>query len=413
MNKYLINIFTLLTALFSWLATFAVPENIPIATNSADSHGSAYRSALLDTTISFKSEMPIIAWHGIPAKKSATVFPLMKEAGFNIYLAKYNDLNTTLQILDIAQAAGIKLITSCPELKSDADATVKQLMKHPALYGYYLKDEPETWDLPELGVWVKEIQKIDNNHPCYINLYPNWAWKIEQYAENLAAYISQVPVPFISFDQYPIVEINGAPSILRPGWYRNLEEISAAAKKADLPFWAFAMAWSHDLDSIHHYPVPTLPELRLQQFSNLAYGAQALQYFTFRGAVDDYGKTPVYERLKTLNHEIQQLAGVFLGAKVVSVWHTGNVPEGARPLNKLPDAIKSLDTSGGAIVSLMEKDNNLYLVIVNRDYRNPIELRIAVDESVQRVQKDGSMITVGSDYEQLDAGDMVIYTWKK
>lgn len=413
MNKYIINVIILFTAFLPRVAAFAVsvPEIIPVCADGT--RGLACHRALLDTTAASEGEMPIIAWHGIPTEKSAAVFPLMKEAGINIYLARYSDLNTTLRILDIAQAVGIKLIASCPELKSDVGATVKQLMKHPALYGYYLKDEPETWDLPELGVWVKEIQEIDNDHPCYINLYPNWAWQIEKYTENLAAYIRQVPVPFISFDQYPIVEIKGAPSILRPGWYRNLEEISTAAKEAGLPFWAFAMAWSHDLDSIHHYPVPTLPELRLQQFSNLAYGAQALQYFTFKGAVDDHGKTPVYELLRTLNREIQHLAGVFLGAKVISVGHTGNVPEGARPVAKLPGPIKSLNTSDGAIVSLLEKGGNYYLVIVNRDYRNPITLNIIADESVQCVRKDGSMASVGSDHVQLDAGDMVIYTWKK
>lgn len=174
----------------------------------------------------------------------------MKEAGIQIYLGKYNDISTTLKILDIAQKTGVKLITSCPELNTDVEATVKQLMKHPALYGYYLKDEPEVSDLPDLGVWVKKVQSIDNEHPCYINLYPNWAWGKEQYATHVASFIEQVPVPFISFDHYPVALIDSIP-VLRPEWYRNLEEISAAARKAKLPFWHLRCPLHTILDLLH------------------------------------------------------------------------------------------------------------------------------------------------------------------
>lgn len=369
------------------------------------------------TAQQLKGEIPIIAWHGIPTEKSSELFHLMKEAGIQIYLGKYNDIATTLQILDVAQKSGVKLITSCPELRSDVEATVKRLMKHPALYGYYLKDEPETGDLPDLGVWVRQIQSIDKKHPCYINLYPNWAWGKEQYATNVASFIEQVPVPFVSFDHYPVALIDSIP-VLRPEWYRNLEEISEATQKANLPFWAFALAWSHYLGPPSppaFYPVPTLSELRLQMFSNLAYGAQALQYFTFYGAVDNNGKTSVYDLIKKVNREIQNLAGVFLDAKVVSVWHTGDqIPEGTRRLSKMPSPqVKTLLTRGtGAVVSLLEKGNSQYLVIVNRDYQNTMTLSIDVDDSVQRVLKNGEITAVNKSTEQIEAGDMAIYTWR-
>ncbi|WP_436411748.1 BACON domain-containing protein [Petrimonas sp.] len=364
-----------------------------------------------------ENKIPIIAWHGIPAEKSSELFPLMKEAGIPIYLGKYNDITTTLKILDIAQKAGVKLITSCPELKSDVEATVKRLMKHPALYGYYLKDEPETGDLPDLGVWVKQVQSFDKEHPCYINLYPNWAWGKEQYATHVASFIEQVPVPFISFDHYPVALIDSIP-ILRPEWYRNLEEISVAAQKAKLPFWAFALTSSHYLGPPSppaFYPVPTLPELRLQVFSNLAYGAQALQYFTFAGAVDKNGKTPVYDLLQTVNREIQNLSGIFLDATVVSVWHTGaHIPEGTQRLEKMPvPQVKALSTTGtGAVVSLLKKGDSQYLVIVNRDYKKTMVLAVNLDKSVKKILKNGTTIPANKSTERIEAGDMLIYTWK-
>lgn len=210
-------------------------------------------------------EFPIIAWTGVEAEKSLGKFPVMKAAGINIYLGWYDDLETTLQVLDAARETGVKVITSCESLLSveTAEDAVKAMMNHPALYAYHLKDEPEVNDLPGLGELVKKIKTIDSHHPCYINLYPNWAWGKELYAENVKSFLEQVPVPFLSFDNYPIVSINGAPSIVRPDWYRNLEEISAAAGDHQMPFWAFALALSHKLDDTHFYRIPTLAELRL------------------------------------------------------------------------------------------------------------------------------------------------------
>lgn len=123
-------------------------------------------------------EFPIIAWTGVEADKSLEKFSVMKASGINIYLGWYDDLETTLKVLDAAQKTGVKMITSCKDLLSvgTAEEVVKAMMNHPALYAYHLKDEPEVNDLPGLGELVKKIKTIDSHHPCYINLYPNWAW---------------------------------------------------------------------------------------------------------------------------------------------------------------------------------------------------------------------------------------------
>ena len=69
----------------------------------------------------------------------------------------YDDLETTLKVLDAAQKTGVKMITSCKDLLSvgTAEEVVKAMMNHPALYAYHLKDEPEVNDLPGLGELVK------------------------------------------------------------------------------------------------------------------------------------------------------------------------------------------------------------------------------------------------------------------
>ncbi len=358
---------------------------------------------------------PIVAWTGIEAENAFNKFVLMKDAGINTYLGWYDDVETVLRVLDAAEQAGVKVIASSPELSTDTEETVKAWMGHPALYGYHLDDEPEVSELEGLGQWVRQIQAVDSYHPCYINLYPNWAWGKEQYANHVNLFLQQAPVPFLSFDNYPVVSIDGNPNILRPDWYRNLEEVASAAKKKGIPFWAFALALSHRLDATHFYRVPTLPELRLQVFSNLAYGAQAIQYFTFHGIYID-SKTAVYDLVKTVNQEVQQFADVFLGASVLGVWHTGaELPEGTQPLGALPDEIRSLTTSeGGAVVSLLENKGNQYFMVVNKDFRNAMDLTMEVNGGgVSNLSKEGQQVSVTNATWSVDAGDWMIFTWKK
>ena len=136
------------------------------------------------------------------------------------------------------------------------------------------------------------------------------------------------------------------------------------------------------------HDIPTLAELRLQIFINLAYGAQGIEYWSFRGfgsPLDAQGKrTVVYDRLQKISNEIQNYSGVFLGAKVVSVQQTGlNIPDGTTRLTQLPEPIKLLETIGeGAVVSVLENNGNSFLVIVNRDFKNAIKLVIYTDETV-------------------------------
>ena len=75
-----------------------------------------------------------------------------------------------------------------------------------------------------------------------------------------------------------------------------------------------------------------------------------------------------------MNAEIQALSGVFLGCEVVSVRHTGeSIPRGTVRLTELPAGVKKLETTGaGAVVSELRNGDKRFVVIVNRDFKNPM-----------------------------------------
>ena len=118
-----------------------------------------------------------------------------------------------------------------------------------------------------------------------------------------------------------------------------------------------------------------------------------------------------------MNAEIRSIAGIFLGAKVLSVRHTGSViPRGTTRLTTLPEKVKVLDTHGyGAIISLLENGGKKYLAIVNRSLMDTMELTFYADPSVKRVLKDGSLVSAESYTATLliSPGDILIYLLEK
>jgi hypothetical protein len=229
-----------------------------------------------DSSDALPDRIPVLAWGGPPqAETTAARYKELAEAGFTHNYSGFSSIAAMQEALDVAKAAGIKQFVSIPELERSPEETARTLRGHPALAGYYLRDEPAASDFDKLSKWAAKITSADPDHPCYINLFPNYATPAQlgtaNYQEYLDTFLTKVSVPILSFDHYPVVG-----NSLRAEWYENLEQVSAAARKARKPFWAFALSVAHD-----PYPIATLEQLRLQVFSNLAYGAQGIQYFTY------------------------------------------------------------------------------------------------------------------------------------
>ena len=383
---------------------------------------------------------PVMSWGGIKQSEISVVnYCKLKEVGVNIDIAFFQNVDSVAKALDAAARAGIKLMISCPELKAEPEKTARRFKNHTALEGYYLADEPGRTMFEELSNWREKILKADNSHYCFVNLYPNInsnqsKFGTKDYREYVDTFDKMFPAPYLSFDFYPVVD-----GSLHPRWYENLEFYGSKYKTENRPFWAFALttsylAYSDDspqptLDDFYQlykvykpektfvHDIPTLGELRLQVNSNLAYGAQGIEYWSFRGfgsPLDEQGRrTVIFDRLKQVSTEIQQYASVFKGAKLVSVAHTGeNIPNGTNRLATLPASIKVLETTGdGAIVSVIENNGNHFLVIINRDFKQAMQMVIYTDEQVKKVIEDGLLVPARefAPSTEIEPGDKAIY----
>jgi len=350
-------------------------------------------------SFSQNKEIPIFAFHGVPPGEFSTKeqFSRMKNAGINICYTVYTSTEDAIKALDASQAAGTKLIINIRTLQIDLSNAVNLFKNHPALYGYALADEPGPSQFADLKKDILEIRKFDNKHVIYINLHPNYVPKVlindlsyEKYIRN---FVEQVPVQFISFDHYPIVK-----NEIRENWYENLETIRNIGNQTNLPFWAFACSTVH-----YNYLQPTLSGLKLQQFSNLLYGARVLQYFTYwtltyednwvkekygYSIVDGFGNpTPTYNLVKEVNKQIQKLAWVFLDSKVNQIYHVGNqIPLGTVELKSIPKEFQTFSTNGkDAIVSFMSNSKNKFIIVQNKSLTQNLNFEYKTKNKLSRV----------------------------
>lgn len=347
--------------------------------------------------------IPILGWYSIPPGEHATLehYREMREAGFDYsfsHIYKYED---AMQALDLCAKVGMKSFFMCPELESVPEETVRKVMRHPGLGGYFLRDEPGNDALDALGEWARRIQSVDSEHPCYLNLLPVHSFGHDAYIEHLRLFDEKVGLPQFSFDHYPI---NAGPEhcVLNPYWYDNLELVSTEARRTGKPFWAFALATAHA-----SYPIPTIDHLRLQMYSNLAYGAQLLQYFTYwnpttetwnfhQAPITLYGRrSSVYELVREMNEEIQRRAFVWAGCTVQRVSHVAEtIPLGTTPLTQLPPHFLTLQNEGGCgLVSEIQNAGRHFVMIVNTSPNYDWRVRIDTDDHVQLVRRDGSSVS--------------------
>ena len=371
-------------------------------------------------------EFPIMAWYSLlDDQVTKERYEEMAEAGFNISFSHFGSAEQVEQALELSQGTGVKILITCKEMYDDTENTVKRFRHHPQTVGYFLRDEPVGADFPNLTAMAEKIRRADDTKLLYLNLFPIYVAPehlgAKDYADHVSQFIEKVKLGMVSFDNYPVT-FDG----VRAEYYANLEDVMAETKKAGIPFWAFSLSTAHD-----PYPVATRAAMRMQIFSNLAYGAQGIQYFTytspgtetwnFHNAPIDANsqRTEVWDRLAEINREVRALTKVFLGAEVVKVRHTGaNIPVKTTALaeSDLPKQIGKVEADGeGVVVSHLKSGNHQYLMVVNRDIYKPQRVTVETAEGVQRIMHDGRKVPANkySPSLYIEAGDMLLFGWEQ
>ena len=380
---------------------------------------------------------PVVAWHGVNASYSSPErFRQAREMGITLNYTRAGSLSNACKLLEDASSSGIKLIIECDDLykSSSRKDAVTTLMKYPSLEGYFCKDEPLGSEFDGIAAMMNDIRKTDPDHLCYCNLFPTGPQSFLQqlgyrtYEAYVADYLAKVPVNFLSFDCYPIVDVGNGNLAVKGEWYENLEICAKRAERAGIPLWAFMLTVAH-----YSYPEPTIDHLRLQAYSDLAYGAQVLQCFTYWTPDVDTGdlppyrnapiavdgtKTATYDIVQQMIAEINALAWIFNGAQRQYTAHLsggGDIPQGTRGLSRMPDKLESINIAdgGAALVSVLKNRGYTFMVVQNTSVNTSLECTVNMKAGAYCVHKDGKVVPVSEEpaTRSLTPGDVRLYMW--
>lgn len=321
-------------------------------------------------------------------------------------------------------------LNSYDEIKS----TVPSIKNSDRLAGYFIMDEPHRQHFPEMTAKVNRIREFDTEHLLYGNLLnistSMQAIGFTSYDEYVHTFMREVGTGFISYDYYPVRQYDDTKEIyIEPDFFQNLEIVSKLSKYYHTSFWAFAHSVASNCGKVGvSYPTPEEDHMRVQIFGNLAYGAQGVQYFTYKcphpyGGYTYYDapidtnneKTPVWYMVQRINKDIHALTWVFLGAEFLRAGHTNEVtPVGCARLTKeiLPEGVNSVTSDGpGVCVSMLKNGKNLFMMVLNGDIHKTQNVTIAKEINVKRVLADGTteVDAAGTKSYELTPGRFVLY----
>jgi hypothetical protein len=319
---------------------------------------------------------PMMAWSSAP--NDLAVLKTMRDCGLTV--AGF----VRPEGLDNCRAAGLKAIVADPRTSdydwSKVDPTaararvsdlITQVKDHPAVYGYYLRDEPSADLFPGLATVADIVKELHPGAWPYINLFPNYATPDQLGAVNYEAYLDRFVATchptVLSYDHYALFEGGG----LRETYFANLESMRRAAVGHGLPFWNIVLTVAH-----FNYREASAADLRFQVYTSLAYGARGIAYFMYfanpvgnyrMAPIDQFGhKTETWGRMRNVNLQVAQLAPTLLKLRSDRVYHFGGVPAGCHG----PDDKSLVKAIAGPILvgDFTHEDGTRYVMVVNKDF---------------------------------------------
>ena len=320
----------------------------------------------------------------------------LKAAGFTTVLAEEGQLD----LLEKAKLSG--LVEHVPPEE------IHKIKNHPALYGYYIMDEP-LHNFPALAKIYDAYYKADPTKPGFINL-------ISLGGDYLNSFMDIVGTNILSYDYYQYWWGQA-------GHFTKLEQYSKTARDYDVPLFLYCEANTSPYgtfggpDNIR----PADNDLRLRQtvFTSLAYGLKGVLWFT-AGMMFDKGEAGLNEvgrDVAKINAELNVLGPTLIKLKQQDVYHTAPLP---RDVTEVPADYWLQPTSHrsyGLVMGTFKDDQDIDYVILsnkNDDIEQSVALEIARKVPVTAVHR---MDKKSGDWIEIPVTEMVAeenrgkYSW--
>ena len=282
--------------------------------------------------------------------------------------------------------------------------------KHPALYGFFVGDEPSNKQhLAACRAVLKISKEIAPELKPYINFgcgmadRPNELYGGMNFVEWTKDLAEDTGFGYFCYGHYDqMVDDNGVES-----YFKNLRILSHAAENAGIGFWNTQLSSAH-----YMFRVPSFYDLMWQITTAVACGSKGICWFRLSdrwhsptnyhsSPIDEYGnQTETYNRFLRANRLFQDEYGqYFMNLKHKSTYFTDKawggyttLPFGEHPIIKTVRA-----TENGMVAFFEDDEGNEYLVLVNASFTKPGVFRPEFDRDQYKLiwlRKNGNDIQV-------------------
>ncbi|HOX40500.1 MAG TPA: hypothetical protein PL033_21180 [Candidatus Brocadiia bacterium] len=329
--------------------------------------GSATMNANAQTQ-RFKQDRFVISfWVDPPLAKNADGrYKEIADANFTVVLGGFGagTPDKVKQQIALCEKYGLKAVVARAGLTPD------QLPESPAVWGYMIRDEPNSKDFPDLRNTVDEIRAARPGRLSYINLFPNYANEqqlgTKTYDEHVKRFVDEVDVDVLSMDHYPIFKPDADG---RKGYCENLDVMRKYSLEKAIPFWNFfnVMPFGPHTD-------PTEAQIKWQIYTSIAYGAKGILYFCYwtpgGGEFPKGGAiitaegllTRHYEQAKRINCAVKNMGPTLMNLTSASVIRIAPEDDPATALADSP--IKSID-KGDYLVGVFTHSDGRRAALLN------------------------------------------------
>ena len=266
---------------------------------------------------------------------------------------------------------------------ADYERAASKFADHPAIWGVDLGDEPSALDFDNYAALFKAAYRLFPNQLPYLNLYPNYASVPQNgaaecvsqlgtptYERHIAEFVEKVDCDYVCYDHYMYSR--------RPREaYQNLITVSDACRRAGRDMWIVLQANSNRPEEWI-----TIPMLRHQAYTALAFGAQAIEWACWTAGwwhnqILDEGGAPTrqYGRLCAINRELRALSGSYMSYRCADTHFIGESDEfEGLPVERSFDAgaFGGVALSSGAAIMghMVSADGEALMVADCRDLRD-------------------------------------------
>lgn len=353
------------------------------------------------------------------------------------YCEKYN-LNYLLASIDIENDIRNYNKTKDQSYIEHTMSIIDKYSSYKSFAGTLFIDEPGAELLDSVGAFFMAYKTKYPNKLAYVNLLPTYALSgtgYSRYEDYIDGWFNKTKANFLSYDFYPLINYDPSQEgylYEYQDYYYNLDLLRKKTLNQGVPLWSFVATLGYEHASELSRREPSREDLRWTVFSNLAFGAKAIQYFCyFTPTQDSFGdaiitrggeKTERYEYVKEVNNEFKNYEKVLINADAVGVMMNDYRRNGYYLFEESLSSfgpIKSVDGNRYLIGCFQDKDNgNKSVMITPTTPRDDIEITLNMYSNITEVEayvkgkKETLKVTNGKLSLSINKGDSIFILFK-